>query len=162
MRFTLFGRGRRCVQDRLNDHPNDRLDDRGNRRAPKSHGAVAVEFALVLPLFLALVFGMIDGGRLMMSRWMVSYAVARGGRVASLRTSTLQNVKDAVAQSASLIGLSASNVNVEVNAGATTFTARQSGDVVHVYTTYTFTPKLAFVFKTSTINVAGTTLTDVE
>ena len=158
MRFTLFGRARRCVQNRL----NDRLDDRGNRRAPASHGAVAVEFALVLPLFLALGFGMIDGGRLMMSRWMVSYAVARGGRVASLRTSTLQNVKDAVAQSASLIGLSASNVNVEVNSGATAFTARQSGDVVHVYTTYTFTPKLAFVFKTSTINVAGTTLTDVE
>ena len=80
-------------------------------RAPRSRGAVAVEFALVLPLFLALIFGIIDGGRLMMTRWLVSYAVARGGRVASLRTSTLQNVKDAVAQSASLIGLSASNVN---------------------------------------------------
>ena len=131
-------------------------------RAPKSRGAVAVEFAIVLPLFLALVFGIIDGGRLMMTRWLVSYAVARGGRVASLRSSTLQNVKDAVAQSASLIGLSASNVNVEVNAGATAFTARASGDAVHVYTTYTFTPKLAFVFTSSTISVKGTTLTDVE
>jgi Flp pilus assembly protein TadG len=132
------------------------------RRAPRSRGAVAVEFAIVLPLFLALVFGIIDGGRLMMTRWMVSYAVARGGRVASLRTSTLQNVQDAVAQSASLIGLASSNVNVEVNAGATAFTARKSGDVVHVWTTFTFKPKLAFVFTASTINVAGTTLTDVE
>lgn len=135
---------------------------RPDGRAPRSRGAVAVEFAIVLPLFLALVFGIIDGGRLMMTRWLVSYAVARGGRVASLRSSTLQNVKDAVAQSASLIGLSASNVNVEVNSGATAFTSRASGDVVHVYTTYTFTPKLAFVFTSSSINVKGTTLTDVE
>jgi len=135
---------------------------RSEGRAPKSRGAVAVEFAIVLPLFLALVFGILDGGRLMMTRWLVSYAVARGGRVASLRSSTLQNVKDAVAQSASLIGLSASNVNVEVNSGATVFTSRASGDVVHVYTTYTFTPKLAFVFTSSTISVKGTTLTDVE
>ena len=135
---------------------------RSSRRASKSHGGVAVEFAIVLPLFLALLFGMIDGGRLMMARWMVSYAVARGGRVASLRTSTAQNVKDAVAASATLIGLSAANVNVEVNAGATAFTSRQTGDVVHVWTNYTFTPKLSFVFTSSTINVAGTTLTDVE
>ena len=135
---------------------------RSDGRAPKSRGAVAVEFAIVLPLFLALVFGIIDGGRLMMARWLVSYAVSRGGRVGSLRTSTLQNVKDAVAQSASLIGLSANNVNVEVNSGATAFTSRQKGDIVHVYTTYTFTPKLAFVFTSSTISIAGTTLTDVE
>jgi len=159
MRSALFRGAPRRVQ---RAPASQRVGRGGSARAPRSHGAVAVEFALVMLLFLAMIFGIIDGGRLMMSRWVVSYAVARGGRVASLRTSTLQNVKDAVAQSASLIGLSASNVNVEVNSGSTAFTARQSGDVVHVYTTYTFTPKLAFVFKTSTISVAGTTLTDVE
>ncbi len=136
-----------------------------SRRRSKSLGAVAVEFALVLPLFVSVVFGIIDGGRLMMARWMVSYAVARGGRVASLRTSTYQNVLDAVTQSAPLIGISSGNVNVAVNGttvNSTTFASRKSGDAVHVWTTYTFTPKLSFVFTASTISVAGTTLTDVE
>ncbi len=132
-------------------------------RRGRERGSVAVEFALVLPLFLALVFGIIDGGRLMMARWMVSYAVARGGRVASLRgTAAVTDVQNAVAASASLIGLVAANVNVQINAGATAFTARKSGDDVHVWTTYTFTRKLAFVFPSATISVAGTSLTSVE
>jgi hypothetical protein len=33
---------------------------------------------------------------------------------------------------------------------------------VHVWTTYTFTRKLAFVFPSATISVAGTSLTSVE
>lgn len=135
---------------------------RRRRRRDGARGGVAVEFALVLPLFLAVVFGIIDGGRLMMARWMVSYAVQRGGRVATLRTSTAQNVKDAVAASATLIGLVASNVNVEVNSGATAFTSRASGDKVHVWTTFVFQRKLAFVFVPATINIVANTLSVVE
>ena len=119
----------------------------------------------MLPLFLALVFGMIDGGRLMMTGWLVTYAIERGGRVASLRaTSTVAQVQTAVAQSAALIGLTGSNVNVEVNgvSGSSAFTARKPGDCVHVYTTFTFKRVLSFVFPTATINVSGTTLTTVE
>ncbi len=134
----------------------------GERRA---RGSITVEFALILPLFLALVFGIIDGGRLMMARWMVSYAIERGGRVASMRgTATVAQVQTAVVQSAPFITIVAGNVNVAVNnvTGSTAFTARQPGDEIHVWTTYTYSRILRFVFPSATINMTATTLTKVE
>ena len=117
----------------------------------------------MLPLFLALVFGMIDGSRLMMARWVVSYAIERGGRVASLRaTATTTDVKNAVAASGTLIGLPAANVNVEVNGGATVFTSRKHGDTVHVWMTYVFARSVSFIFPSATINMTATTTTTVE
>jgi Flp pilus assembly protein TadG len=132
-------------------------------RARRSTGSTAVEFALVLPLFVALVFGIIDGSRLMMARWLVSYANDRGGRVASLRsTTTVLQVQNAVVQSAALIGVTTANVNVEVNSGATAFTARQPGDNIHVWTTFTYRRNLSFVFTPTTIAVNASTLTSAE
>ena len=141
------------------------------RRANGDRGAAIVEFAIVLPLFLALVFGMLDGGRLMMARWIVTYSIDRGGRVASLRgTTTLLAVQTAVSQSASLIGLASNSVAVDVPGRCApcitdaTFNQRAAGDAVRVYLnpTYTFKRALPFVFKTATISLSGSTLTTVE
>jgi len=133
------------------------------RRRVLSRGSITVEFALVLPLFLAIVFGIIDGGRLMMARWVVSYAIERGGRSASLRsTASVAAVQTVITQAGTLIGLSGSGATVLVNSGATVFASRKHGDQVKVSMTYTFNRKLAFVFPSATINMTASTLTTVE
>ena len=59
-------------------------------------GAVAVEFALVLPVLVLLLFGIIEFG-LMYNRQQALHAAAReGGRVASLESSTQTDITTAV------------------------------------------------------------------
>jgi hypothetical protein len=55
------------------------------RRRPA--GQALVEFALVLPIFLLLLFGLIDGGRLIYMHTVLSQAAREGARVASVEAS---------------------------------------------------------------------------
>lgn len=55
------------------------------RRFRRDDGAAAVEFALVLPLLLILVFGIIDFGRLMYTANTLTSAVREGARFASVQ-----------------------------------------------------------------------------
>jgi Flp pilus assembly protein TadG len=59
-----------------------------HRRQPSSdardRGAVAVEFALVLPLLLVIVFGVIDFGRAFNAQVTITQAAREGGRLAAL------------------------------------------------------------------------------
>jgi hypothetical protein len=54
------------------------------RRSP---GQSLVEFALVLPIFLLLLFGLIDGARLIYQHTVLSQAAREGARVASVEAS---------------------------------------------------------------------------
>ena len=54
------------------------------RREPRSRGQSLVEFALVLPIFLLLLFGLIDGARLVFQHTVLSQAAREGARVASV------------------------------------------------------------------------------
>lgn len=56
---------------------------RGGRRAGQERGAVAVEAALVTPLLVLLVFGIIEFSLLLRDHVAVSSAVRTGGRIAS-------------------------------------------------------------------------------
>lgn len=56
------------------------------RRAP-DRGAAAVEFALVLPLLLILIFGIIDFGRLLNAQIAVTEAAREGARMTSFGAS---------------------------------------------------------------------------
>ena len=56
----------------------------GRRHRRRSPGQSLVEFALVLPIFLLLLFGLIDGARLVFQHTVLSQAAREGARVASV------------------------------------------------------------------------------
>jgi Flp pilus assembly protein TadG len=113
----------------------------------RSRGQSLVEFAITLPVFFALVFGVIDGGRLAYTLVTLDSAVQDGARYAALAsTASTAAVQNKVVDSAYLLNVSASAVTVQVNNGATTYTARTSGDRVTLTTTYNYQPIITSVF----------------
>src|SRR5579859_3625853 len=65
-------------------------DPRGVPMPPqhRERGAAAVEFALVLPVLLVLVMGIIDFGRVFSAQQTLTYAARSGARVMVLQNST--------------------------------------------------------------------------
>jgi Flp pilus assembly protein TadG len=57
------------------------------RRTRADRGAAAVEFALVLPVLLLLLFGIIDFGRMVHAKVTLTEAAREGARTAALRNS---------------------------------------------------------------------------
>lgn len=57
------------------------------RRRSRSRGQGLVEFALVIPIFLFMLFGLIDAGRLVYQNTVVSQAAREGARLASVEAS---------------------------------------------------------------------------
>lgn len=76
------------------------------RRRDHGRGAAAVEFALVVPIFLALLFGIISYGMMLSVRQGISQATAEGARVyavapsgtpgATLKSTALEAVNDSI------------------------------------------------------------------
>jgi TadE-like protein len=58
-------------------------------RGPRDRGAVAVEFALVLPLLLLLIFGIIDFGRALNAQITLTQAAREGARLEALGQSNV-------------------------------------------------------------------------
>jgi Flp pilus assembly protein TadG len=75
-------------------------------------GAAAVELAVVLPLLLTLVFGIIEFGWVFMVRETLTNSSREGCRVAVLQGSTEQNIRDQVAASMGPTGLSTYTVQI--------------------------------------------------
>jgi Flp pilus assembly protein TadG len=79
----------------------------------KRRGAAAVEFAVVAPIFLLLVFGMIEYGRMVMVQQVLTNASREGARCAVLDGSTHQQVVDTI--TAYLTSGSIQGANITVN-----------------------------------------------
>jgi Flp pilus assembly protein TadG len=62
---------------------------RRGRRQPGERGQALVEFALILPLFLLLIFGLIDLGRFVMTDHILSSAAREAARQAAVEASWL-------------------------------------------------------------------------
>ena len=80
---------------------------RSSGRGARDRGSAAVEFALVLPLLLLLVFGIIDFGRLLNAQLTLTQAAREGARLAAVGQPNVVGQTQAAA-----IGLSPVNVSV--------------------------------------------------
>ena len=105
-------------------------------RVGADRGAAAVEFALLLPLLVMIVFGLIDFGRAINTQITLTQAAREGARSLALGQSTYQSRAQAAA-----IGLSGMTVTeLPDSLGVTGCPAgsAQTGDDAVVKVTYTF------------------------
>jgi Flp pilus assembly protein TadG len=83
----------------------------------RQRGNTLVEFVCVVPLFFTVVFGTLEGGRFVVSRMMLAYAVSVGARAATLSGATTASVQTAVVNAAPMLHLSPGQVEVTSLAG---------------------------------------------
>ena len=77
--------------------PEERkLEKKGSLGRRHRRGAAVVEFALVLPIFFLMVFGMIEFGRLVMVRQVLTNASREGARIGVLDGATADEVESVV------------------------------------------------------------------
>lgn len=97
-------------------------------------GATVVEFAVVAPVMLLFVFGMIEFGRLMMVRQAMTNAAREAGREASLATTLNSTDVDTVARNVmrSVVADAADPTKVRVNITPSSMSSVASGTPVNV------------------------------
>jgi Flp pilus assembly protein TadG len=118
-------------------------------------GSSLVESALVINLFLLLVFGIMDFGRAVYAYNFVSYAARVGARYASVRGSSSGHAAQATDVQATVthqaIALDAARLTV-----TTTWTPdNKPGSVVSVRVAYTYRPMITFIMS-SPLSIAST------
>ena len=104
------------------------------RNATRRRGVAAVEFAMVAPLFILLVFGILEYGRMVMVQQVLTNATREGARAAVLDGATSDSVAAKV--NTYLHGASVPNATVTIN--PTNPSAAAMGDPVTVTAQLTF------------------------
>ena len=115
-------------------------------------GAAAVELAVVLPLLLTIVFGIIEFGWVFMVRETLVNSSREGCRVAVLQGSTEQDIRDQVSASMGPTGLS--NYTIEINRAS----AGSHNETVKVLIPYAEVSLLGGYFGPTDFNLAATTV----
>ena len=81
----------------------------------RRRGAAAAEFAVVMPVFLIVVFGILEFGRMVMVQQVLTSTSREGARLACIDGSTVSDVETAVDQFVTAASLSGVTVTVAPN-----------------------------------------------
>jgi Flp pilus assembly protein TadG len=116
----------------------------------REHGGAAVEFALVLPIFVAVMFGMIDYGWYFYLKFSFASAVREGVRYgATFRDDVVAGSKPDVEAQAEAVKRCLLGSVATTGPGAATFTASMQDAIprraVRLSGTYTFKPLVGIV-----------------
>ena len=107
-----------------------------SRSFRKQRGAAAVEFAVVAPVFVLLIFGMIEYGRMVMVQQMLTNASREGARRAVLEGATESDVRTVVTNYLDPANISVSTSDITIQIGDPPASAALSnaefGDPIHV------------------------------
>jgi Flp pilus assembly protein TadG len=89
----------------------------------RQSGTTLVEFVCVATLFFTVMLGTLEGGRFVVARMMLSYAVSVGVRAATLAGASATSVQTAVVNAAPMLHLTSSQVEVSSGGAAITLPA---------------------------------------
>ncbi|MEX2286780.1 MAG: TadE/TadG family type IV pilus assembly protein [Planctomycetaceae bacterium] len=105
---------------------------RQRRKSTRRNGAALVEMALVLPVFLTVVLGIMEFGRAMMVSNLVANAAREGARLSVTTGSTNSTVTSTVQDfMAEAIGVSSGNVTVTITVTAAAGNPDPANDVAN-------------------------------
>jgi Flp pilus assembly protein TadG len=89
------------------------MHDGGRRKSDSRRGAALVEFAVVMPVFLVFIVGMIEIGRAIMVQQLITNASREGARIAGYDSTTLTStVTSAVNTSLSNVKITSATTTV--------------------------------------------------
>jgi Flp pilus assembly protein TadG len=136
---------------------------RSNRRRRTLCGQTLVEFALFGPLFFLMLFGVIEGGRLVFTNHEIAHGTREGARYAMVHGSksgspaTDASVKSAMLSKMTAINSSKLSVSRSYPSGNS-----DPGSKVRVTATYTFQPIVSMVFGTGNITLNHTSEVTIQ
>jgi hypothetical protein len=107
-----------------------------SRSFRRQRGAAAVEFAVVAPVFVLLIFGMVEYGRMVMVQQMLTNAAREGARRAVLEGAKENDVRKVIENYLKPAGIKVSNNDITFQVGdpavAGSLDSAEFGDPIHI------------------------------
>ena len=122
------------------------LVPRGARHGGR--GQAMVEFALVLPLFLALIFGVLDFGRAIYALNTITNAAREGARYGIISPSDTSGIQTKVQTFAATLAIPSSNITVSCSDSGGCSSAG-AGDTITVAVSYQYVPFVIYVARST-------------